>query len=74
MTNEDTINLENLIDEEITVHLKGGRTLKGSLEKVDDYMNLVLKNVEEEKEDGSVKEYEVVVVKGGNARTITKSN
>lgn len=74
MTNEDSINLENLIDEEITVHLKGGRTLKGSLEKVDDYMNLVLKNVEEEKEDGSVKEYEVVVVKGGNARTITKSN
>lgn len=74
MTNDDSVNLENLINEEVTVHLKGGQTLQGSLKKVDDYMNMILKDVKEEKRDGSVKEYDTVVVKGGNAKTITKSN
>ncbi len=74
MSKNDSINLENLIGEEIDVHLKGGKTLRGNLKKVDDYMNLVLKDVKEEKENGSIKEYETVIVKGGNAKTITKSN
>ncbi len=74
MTNDDSVNLENLLNEEITVHLKGGQALQGILKKVDDYMNMILKDVKEEKRDGSVKEYDIVVVKGGNAKTITKSN
>jgi len=70
----DTVDLENLIDEEITVNLKGGQKLEGNLQKIDDYMNLVMKNVKEEDRDGQTREHDIVVVKGGNARTITKSD
>ncbi len=74
MENDSPINLENLLGKKIKVHLKGGKTLQGSLKKVDDYMNLVLKNVEEKKQNETVQKYDIVVVKGGNARSITKSN
>lgn len=70
----DTVDLENLVDEEITVNLKGGQKLEGQLQKIDDYMNLVLKNVVEKDRDGETREHDIVVVKGGNARTITKSD
>ncbi len=70
----DTVDLENLLEEQITVNLKGGRKLEGELQKIDDYMNLVLKNVVEEDRDGETREHDIVVVKGGNARTITKSD
>jgi len=73
MAENNPINLQDLVEEKITVNLKGGRKLEGTLKKVDDYMNLVLKNVEEENRDGERKEHEIVVVKGGNARTIVKS-
>lgn len=75
MSEDDNVDLQSLLDEKIIVHLKGGRKLKGTLSKYDDYMNLVLKKVEEYgRENDLVNEHELVIVKGGNARTITKSN
>ncbi|KXA95268.1 hypothetical protein AKJ37_00400 [candidate division MSBL1 archaeon SCGC-AAA259I09] len=71
MEGNDNVNLENLLNKEITVHLKGGKKLTGTLTKYDDYMNLVLKKAKEQKQDDTVKEYNLVIVKGGNTRAIT---
>ncbi|KXA91617.1 hypothetical protein AKJ57_00595 [candidate division MSBL1 archaeon SCGC-AAA259A05] len=71
MTEDKPISLEELLDKEITVQPKGKQKLRGTLTKFDDYMNLVLKNVKEYKDEELVKEYELVVVKGGNIQSIT---
>lgn len=71
MSDIEGVNLENLLDKEITVHLKGGEKLEGTLTKYDDYMNLVLRNAKETRRDDTVKNHELVIVKGGNARAIT---
>lgn len=70
MTENNTVNLEELLGKQITVHLKGGEELKGTLSEFDDYMNLVLKNVEEIGGEGRTRKHQIVVVKGGNTRTI----
>ncbi len=70
MTENSPVNLAELLDKQITVCLKGGRELKGTLSEFDDYMNLVLKNVEEIEEGETTREHQIVVVKGGNTRTI----
>ncbi|KXB00975.1 hypothetical protein AKJ41_03190 [candidate division MSBL1 archaeon SCGC-AAA259O05] len=71
MTEDKSISLEELLDREITVQPKGKQKFQGTLVKFDDYMNLVLKNVKEYREDEVVKEYELMVVKGGNIQSIT---
>lgn len=72
MKNKEAVDLNELLDKKITVHLKGGQKLRGTLTKYDDYMNLVLKNVEEYEKNTPTDKHELIVVKGGNARAITK--
>lgn len=71
MAENEPIDLEELLNREVVVRLKGGRKLRGTITECDDYMNLVLKNAEEYKGEESWKEHELVVVKGGNIRSIT---
>lgn len=71
MSKEKAEDLENMVGEKVTVDLKGNRKLKGTLDKFDDFLNVVLKNATEYKQGESVNEYEVVLTKGGNIRAIT---
>lgn len=71
MANNNPIELDELLNEKVIVNLKGGQELKGTLSDYDNYMNLVLKKVEEHRRDGEVKKHEVMIVKGGNIRSIT---
>lgn len=70
MSNSESVNLEDLLDKEITVQLKGGRKLRGTLTKYDEYMNLVLKKAKEQKHGEFSKEHEKIFLKGGNIQTI----
>lgn len=71
MSDTKWVDLEELLDEEITVQLKGGRKFQGTLTQFDDYMNLALKNAKEYKQGEPAGEHEIVVIKGGNLQTIT---
>lgn len=70
MIEDNTVDLKELLDKQITVRLKGGRELKGTLSEFDEYMNLVLKNVEEIERGETTRKHQIVVVKGGNTKTI----
>lgn len=70
MIEDNTVELKELLDKQITVRLKGGRELKGTLSEFDEYMNLVLKNVEEIERGETTRKHQIVVVKGGNTKTI----
>lgn len=72
MSEDRTINLENLLDEEIVAHLKGGRRIEGTLMKYDSYMNLVMKKAKEYRNEDLINEHDLVVVKGGNVQMITR--
>ena len=41
------IDLEKFLNVKVIVHIRDGRTLRGLLTKYDDYMNLLLEDVEE---------------------------
>lgn len=71
MVDKKSINFDELKGEKITVKLKSDREIKGTLTKYDDYMNLVLKNVEEYKHGEFVTDHDLVVVKGGNVLGLT---
>lgn len=71
MVEDKSISLEELLDKEITVQPKGKQELCGTLVDFDDYMNLVLKNVKEYEDEELIKEYELMIVKGGNIQSIT---
>lgn len=57
--------LEKHVDKELTLRLKDGRVLEGKLAGFDQYMNLVLEDVEETVEDGARK-LGTVVLRGNN--------
>lgn len=71
MPENKEVNLGNLIDKKITVHLKGNQSLEGTLVDYDNYMNLVLKKATEYREKEPKKEHETVVIKGGNVLGLT---
>lgn len=71
MSNNNEIDLEKFLKKKITVYLKGNKKLEGTLEKYDDYMNLVLKNATEHENEKEIKEHELAVIKGGNVLGIT---
>lgn len=72
MADESPVDLKESLNEEITAHLKGNQKLKGILLEYDDYMNLVLKKAEEYRDGELTRKHELVVVKGGNIRTIER--
>lgn len=71
MPENEPIDLKELQGKEITVSLKGGRKIRGTLSEFDDYMNLLLKDVVEIKNgEETERKHQFMVVKGGNTRTI----
>lgn len=57
--------LDEHIDGELTLRLKDGRVLEGTLAGYDQYMNLVLEEVEEDHE-GSTRRLGTVILRGNN--------
>lgn len=61
--------LEKSVDKPLTLTLKDGRVLDGKLTGFDQYMNLVLEEVEETV-DGSSRRLGTVVLRGNNVVSI----
>lgn len=62
--------LEKSLNTQITLLLKDSRLLEGKLVGYDDYMNMVLEDVEENK-DGDIKRLGTVILRGNNVITIS---
>ncbi len=62
--------LEDFLDTNVLIHLKGGRMLKGVLEAYDNHLNVVLKQAQEI--DGErVRELGTILVRGDNVIVIS---
>ena len=61
--------LERHLNKNVVVTLKDGRTLDGKLAGFDEYMNMILEETEETKED-QVKRIGTIVLRGNNIVTI----
>ncbi len=61
--------LERSINKSVTLTLKDGRILEGKLTGFDEYMNMILEDTEETKED-QVRRIGIVVLRGNNIVTI----
>jgi len=68
---EKPIDLEKLLKTTITVRVRDGRRLKGLLSQYDEYMNLLLENVEEYSGEEITGRHKLMVVKGGNVQVIS---
>jgi small nuclear ribonucleoprotein len=62
--------LEKSLNTQITLLLKDSRLLEGKLVGYDDYMNMVLEDVKENK-DGNIKRLGTVILRGNNVITIS---
>ena len=62
--------LENALNRDILLVLKDNRTLEGRLVGYDEYMNLVMEDTEETK-DEQVRRLGTVVLRGNNVVTIS---
>ncbi len=71
MKEPSLVNLKELLNTKVTVQVKGRRKLRGALTQYDDYMNLLLENVEELEGEKVTARHKVVLVKGGNVQSIT---
>lgn len=65
--------LEKSLNRRISLTLKDGRKLEGKLVGYDDFMNLVLEETDETKEE-QVKKLGTVVLRGNNVVTIVPSS
>ena len=61
--------LERHLNKNVMVTLKDGRILDGKLSGFDEYMNMILEDTEETKED-QVKRIGTIVLRGNNIVTI----
>ncbi|MCK4717505.1 MAG: RNA-binding protein [Thermoplasmata archaeon] len=62
--------LEKSLNKRVSLFLKDGRTLEGTLTGFDDYMNMVLEDTKEDREESSRK-LGVVVLRGNNVVSIS---
>ena len=62
--------LEKTINQKLSLLLKDGRVLEGKLIGFDDYMNMVLEDTEEQKEDGQ-RRLGTVILRGNNIISIS---
>ena len=62
--------LEKSLNKKLSLLLKDGRILEGKLVGFDDYMNMVLEDTEEEKEDNQ-RRLGTVILRGNNIITIS---
>jgi small nuclear ribonucleoprotein len=58
--------LNQKINSNVMVELKGGRGYRGVLDGFDPHMNLVLRNAEETQDNESQRKLEVAIVRGDN--------
>ncbi len=61
--------LEKSLNKTVTLLLKDGRTLEGKMEGFDEYMNMILEDTEETK-DEQVRRLGTVILRGNNIVTI----
>lgn len=61
--------LEKSLDKAVTLTLKDGRTLAGTLAGFDEYMNMIIEDTEETK-DEQVRRLGTVILRGNNIVTI----
>ena len=66
-----TIDLQKLLNTRIVVHIRDGRKLNGTLMQYDEYMNIILEDVDEVVGDKPANKYKLLVVKGGNVQAIS---
>jgi len=71
MEKSPPVDMGELLNKRVTVQVKSERTLKGTLKQYDDYMNLLLEDVEECEGEEVVARHKLMLVKGGNVRAIT---
>ncbi len=64
------IGLEKLLNVIVVVSAKDGRRFRGKLTQYDDYMNLVLEEVEELSKETPAK-HKLIMIKGGNVSSIS---
>jgi small nuclear ribonucleoprotein len=62
--------LEKTMNKKLSLLLKDGRVLEGKLVGFDDYMNMVIEDTEEQKEEGS-RRLGTVVLRGNNIISIS---
>jgi len=65
------IDLQRLLNTRIVVHVRDGRKLSGTLAQYDEYMNLLLEDVDEIVGDKQANKHKILVVKGGNVQAIS---
>jgi len=65
------INLQKLLNTRVMVHVRDGRKLSGTLTQYDEYMNIILEDVDEVVGDKPANKYKLLVVKGGNVQAIS---
>jgi small nuclear ribonucleoprotein len=66
-----TIDLQKLLNTRVVVHVRDGRKLNGTLTQYDEYMNMLLEDVDEIMGDKPTTKYKILVVKGGNVQAIS---
>ncbi len=71
MEKETQIGLEKLLNVIVVVSAKDGRRFRGKLTQYDDYMNLVLEEVEELSKEGPAAKHKLILIKGGNISSIS---
>ena len=63
--------LEESINKVVLIKLKGGKTIRGSLQGFDQHMNLLLDSSEEIPSEGDSKSLGTIVVRGDNVVMIS---
>ncbi len=69
----ELVEVGRLLGGRVTVKVKGDRTLVGVLKQHDNYMNLLLDDVEEREGDKVIAKHSVMLVKGGNVQSVTSA-
>ncbi|EQD47694.1 Like-Sm ribonucleoprotein, eukaryotic and archaea-type, core, partial [mine drainage metagenome] len=72
MVDSPTRLVERMVGQRVTLRLKDGRRLAGKLEGIDDYMNLVLSEVDETTAEQS-RHLGTVILRGSNLVTLHDS-
>lgn len=70
MSNETLKVLEDFLESDVLVQLKGGRMLKGILEAYDNHLNVLLRQAEEIEGD-RIRQLGTVLVRGDNVIVIS---
>lgn len=65
------VGLEKFLNSVVIVSAKDGRKFRGRLTQYDEYMNLVLEDVEEFSGEEQAVKHKLVLIKGGNVSAIS---